>query len=172
MKPFGALSCEVLNEFRYRSGYLLSCVIVVVEHFYECPLRPVVIFRVAGTHFSFPVIAEAYFVHLLAVARYVFISCFFGVLSSLYGVLFRGKSVSVVSHRMQNVEAFEAFVAAEDIAGDVAQRMSDMQSRSRGVGEHIKDVVFGFAAINAGAVDTCFAPLVLPTAFYITEIVF
>ena len=103
-----------------------------------------VVGRVAGPHFPIPIEGETQQVQLLAVARDVFLCGFGRVLPGLYRVLFGGQAVGIETHRVQHVEALQAFVPGVDVAGDIAERMPYMQSCPGGVREHVQDVVFGF----------------------------
>ena len=67
-----------------------------------------------------------------------------GMLSGLDSVLFGRKSVSIISHRIEDIKALQAFVTCINVAGNVSQRVSHMQSCSRWIREHIKHVEFLF----------------------------
>ena len=85
---------------------------------------------VAGSDLSVPVEGETDFVQLFAIACNVFDGRHRGVLSGLNGILFGGKAVGIIAHGVKDVESFQAFVACVDVGGDVAERMTDMKSRS------------------------------------------
>ncbi len=57
----------------------------------------------------------------------------------LYRVLLGRQSEGVVPQGVQHVPAVHPVVAREDVGGDVAQRMTDMQARTGGVREHVLD---------------------------------
>ena len=103
-----------------------------------------VIFRVASTDFTVPVETETDFVQLFAVAVDIVDGSDGGMLSSLDSVLFGRKSVSIISHRIEDIKALQAFVTCINVAGNVSQRVSHMQSCSRWIREHIKHVEFLF----------------------------
>lgn len=85
------------------------------------------------------------------------------VLPRLNGVLF-GRQASVVAHRMKYVEAAKPFVARVDVRSDIAQRVSDVQTRTRRVGEHVEHVEFGTCGIGFHAIGFLFLPAALPLA--------
>ena len=151
---------------------LAVVVIVAVEHLLESPLRPVVILRVARAYLSAPVEGEANLVQLFAVAVDIVNGCNCRVLSGLDGILLGGQSVGVIPHGIQHVEALQSFVARIDVRGDVAQRVSHVQSRPAGVGEHVEDVIFRFAFIFLHAIGLVVHPPFLPFLFNFPEIIF
>ena len=102
----------------------------MVEHLYERPLCPLVIFRVAGLDFAAPVVAETDFVQLGAVAVNVLAGGDLRVLPGLYGILLGRQSVSVIAHRMENIETLQTLEAAVYVGSYVAQGMPDVKSRT------------------------------------------
>ena len=93
------------------------------------------------------------------------------MLPRLNGVLFGRQAESVVAHRMKYVEAAKPFVARVDVRSDIAQRVSDVQTRTRRVGEHVEHVEFGTCGIGFHAIGFLFLPAALPLGFYLFEIV-
>ena len=160
---------ETLRQLFDGARLLAVIVIVAVEHFLESPLRPVVILRVASADFAAPVEGEAYLVQLFAVAVDIVDGCNCRV---LYGILLGGQSVSVIAHGIQHVEALEAFISGVDVRSDVAQRMSHVQPRPAGIGEHVEDIIFLFAFIFLHAVGLVVHPSFLPFLFNFPEIIF
>ena len=79
-----------------------------------------VIAWVAGADLAVPVVAETDAVELRVVACDILRGCFLGVLSGLDGILLGGESIGVIAHGVEHIEAVEAFVARENVAGDVA----------------------------------------------------
>ena len=67
-----------------------------------------IIFRVASTDFTVPVERETYFVQLLAVAVDIVDGSDGGMLSGLDGILFCRQTVSVISHRVEYIEALQS----------------------------------------------------------------
>ena len=53
------------------------------------------------------------------------------MLPGLDGILLGRQAKCVPAHRVQDVEAAQAFVASEDVGGRVAFRMPDVQARRR-----------------------------------------
>ena len=143
-----------------------------VEHLLESPLRPFVVGRVASAHLTAPVEAESYLVELLAIPCNVLRSRLFRMLSGLNGILLSGESVGIISHRVEHIEAFQPFVARIDIAGNVSEWVSYVQSCSRRIGKHVEDVEFRLAAAFADAVGSFVCPLFSPAGLNVSEIVF
>ena len=58
--------CSLLFKGRHqlsdRTSLLLVIIIITIEHFLECPLRPMIIPRFAGTDFAVPIETEPYFI--------------------------------------------------------------------------------------------------------------
>ncbi len=154
------------------AGTVGGTVIPRVEHAQESPLCPAVEIGIACAYLTLPVETEADFVELVAVACDVLRRSHLGVLSGLDGILLGGQAESVVAHGMEYVEAVEALVAGEYVGGDVAQRVSDMQTGSRGIREHVENIIFGFVAALGRGIDTAFFPLLLPAAFDFLMLVF
>ena len=63
------------------------------------------------------------------------------MLAGLDGVLLGRQAEGVPTHGMKHMVAPGAPVTSEDIRGGVALRMADVQSRPRGIGKHVEDVV-------------------------------
>ena len=71
----------------------------------------------------------------------------------LDGKLFRGQAERVKAHGVQDVEALHALVAADDVGGDVTQRVTDVQTDAGRVREHVQHVelrLVGIEAVVAG----------------------
>ena len=60
--------------------------------------------------------------------------------SCLDGIVFGGKAKSIVSHGMKHIVAIHSQVAAINVCGGVAFRMSYMESLGGGVGEHVQHI--------------------------------
>ena len=146
-------------------------VVVRVEHLLESPLCPVIVMRIAGAHLTVPVKAEADLVELLAVAVDVLLGGDGWVLTGFDGILLGGQSVGVISHRIENIEAVEPLIASIDVAGNVSQRMTYMQSRTRRVRKHVKHVVFRTVRVLCDFVGPMVDPLFLPLFLNLSEIV-
>ena len=94
----GTYLFEGLYQFFDRASLFLIIAIIAVEHLLECPLRPMIILRFAGTYFAAPVKTETYLIQLLTVAVDIVDRSNCRMLSRLYSILFGGKSVSIISH--------------------------------------------------------------------------
>ena len=160
------------DQFGDRPRLPAVVAVVAVEHPQEGPLRPVVVVGVARDDLAVPVVGEAQLVELFAVAGNVLRRRYGRVLAGLDGVLLGGQTEGVEAHRMEYVEAAEPFVARIDIGGDVTQRVSHVQSRSRGVGEHVQDIIFGTGRINLHLIGMAALPFALPARFDLAEIIF
>ena len=147
-------------------------IVPMVEHFEEGPLRPLVIGRIAGADLARPVVGEADAVHLLPVARDVLLGGPGRVLAGLDGILLGREAEGVVAHGVQHIEAFQAFVAAVDVTGDIAERMADVQARAGRVREHVQHVIFGFGRVCLGLESVMGGPIGLPFLLDLGEIVF
>ena len=146
--------------------------IVAAKHAQEGPLRPVVIRRLAGAHLAAPVEGEADLIQLFAIAIDVVHRRHLRVLTRLDGVLLGRQTVGVVTHRVEHVEAAEAFVASVDVGGDVAQRMAHMQPCTGRVGEHVEHVVFRACMVLVHLVGLVGDPAFTPFLFDFSEGIF
>jgi hypothetical protein len=73
---------------------------------------------------------------------------------------------------VQDVEAFQALVAAVDVAGDVAQRMTHVQARSRRIREHIEHIILGTGRVGFSPEGMVRSPVGLPLLFNLYKVVF
>ena len=80
----------------------------------------------ASTDFTVPVERETYFVQLLAIAVDIVDGSDGRMLSGLDSILFCRQSVGIVAHRMQNVEALQAFVTGINIRSDITEWVAYM----------------------------------------------
>ena len=169
---FGTGLAECFNQFLDGTCLLFIVAVVAVEHLLECPLGPMVIFRFAGTDFAVPVERETYLIQLFTVSVDIVDGRNCRVLSRLYGILFCWKSVSVISHGIQYIETLQSFVAGVNIRSNISQRMTYMQSRTGGVGEHVQYIEFFLRFVFRHLVGFVFHPPFLPFLFNFPEIVF
>ena len=167
-----ALIVEYIYQHRNGTCGVGAFAVPVVEHLHKSPLCPMIKLRVAGAHLAAPIVAETDFVQLLAVTRYVFAGRYFGVLTGLNGVLLGRQTVGIIAHRMQHVVASQTFVAAENVAGDVSQRMSDVQTRARRIRKHVQNVIFWTRRVGLGLIHSVVNPILLPLLLDLFEIVF
>ena len=124
VQSFVSVDGEGFFQFFDRTGLLFIVTIIAVDHFLEGPLRPVIIFRVASTDFTVPVERETYFVQLLAFAGDIVDGSDGRMLSGLDSILFCRQTVSVLSHRVEYIEALQSFVTGVNIRSNVSQRMT------------------------------------------------
>ena len=110
------MATEYLSDKFFDRKSLIGIVVIVrVEHFDKCPLCPLVVVRLTSADFTAPVEAETDFVKLLTVAGDVLSSCHSRMLACLYGILFSGKTVRVVTHRVEDIESLLTFVSGKNI---------------------------------------------------------
>ena len=98
---------------------MLGFIVPMFEEQPKYPLRPFIIWGIAGFYLAIPIEGEADFIELFAEAFDIGFGGNRWVLSGLDGILFCGKSESIVSHWVQHVEAGKAFVAGYNIGSDV-----------------------------------------------------
>ena len=146
-------------------------VVIALEHLQESPLCPLVIFGVTSLHFTVPVIAETYFVKLLTVTGNVLVGSDFGMLTCLNSILFGGKTVGIITHGMQYIKSTQALVTCIDIASNITQRMTHMQTCSRRIGEHVKYIEFRAVLVNITLVGVVITPILLPLFLYFLIII-
>ena len=91
--------------------------------------------------------------------------------TGLDGILLSRKSESIPTHRMQHIEAFAAFVTANDVGGGITFGMTYVQSGSGWVREHIETVKFGFRKIVCCLETLVVGPELLPSGFDLLEII-
>ncbi len=138
----------------------------------EYPLRPAVILGVGRVDLAVPVVGEAERADLFAEAVDVLFGRDGGVRARLHGILLGWQAERVPPHGMQDVEAFHALVAAEDVGGRVAFRVSDMEARAGGVREHVEAVELRLRTVfRIGLESLVFKPILLPFFLYRAEIV-
>ena len=94
------------------------------------------------------------------------------MLSCLDSVLFSWEAISIVTHWVKHIEAVESLVAAVDVAGDVAERVTDVKTRSRWIREHVEYIVLRTVGIDLNLIGLVIDPLSLPFLFDVFEIVF
>ena len=159
-------------QFLNRAGFIRFLIVPTFKELQENPLRPFVIFGVAGAHLAAPVKGKTYFIELFAVTGNIFLGGLGRMLARLYGILLCGQPKGIVTHRVQHVIALVALVAGVDITGNVAQRMPHMQARAGGIGKHVQNVIFWFVAIVLGFESLVIGPKFLPLCFYLVKVIF
>ena len=91
--------------------------------------------------------------------------------SGLDGILLGRESVSIKTHRVQYIEALQAFKTGKNIGSDIPQRVADMQTRARRIRKHVKYIVFRLVRDIGGFEGFIFPPVLLPLFFDLPEIV-
>ena len=92
--------------------------------------------------------------------------------SGLDGILLSGQPEGIITHWVQHIESFQALVSCKNVRSNIAQRMTYMQTRSGGVGEHVQNVKFWFAAVVGNFIGSICSPVLLPFFFNVLRSVF
>ena len=148
-----------------------------VEEAREDPLRPPVVLRVAGRELAIPVIRQAEHLELPAVGLDVRLGELPGMDPGLDGVLLCRQPEGVKAHRVQDVTAAHPRAPGDDVAADVPDRVSHVESGPRGIGEHVQDVELRTVRVEVrvpgvrGAEGLVFVPLGLPALLDLTGVV-
>ena len=125
-------------EFGDRSCTTPFGVVPRVEHLQEDPLRPAVEVFVSGAHAAPRVVSQSEATQLTTHVGHVR----FGVHPRMDtrgdGVLFGWQTETVVTERVKNVEAHHALEASVHVGADVAERVSDVQTGTTRVREHVE----------------------------------
>ncbi len=130
---------ELCLQFRDRAGAIQIPVVPSVVNAQEDPLRPLVVLRIRGRERAPPVMAETEPVQLTLHGRDIRFGGLARMCTGLHRVLFGGQTERVVTQRVQHVAAVHPVIAREDIGGDVAEGMPDVQTRTGRVREHVLD---------------------------------
>src|SRR5688500_1423470 len=140
---------KYLNKAVDRLSLLVLPVVPAVEQLQEDPLGPLIIGRIAGAKFPAPVETETDIIHLPA----KIIDVLFGAHSRMHpmfnGILFGRQTKGIIAHRMQYIKAFQSFIPAVYITGNITQRMAYMQSGTTGIGKHIQYIILRFGRVVA-----------------------
>ena len=140
----GALTAlELRDQLGDRAGLVRLGVVPGVEDLQEDPLGPLVVVRVDRGERPALVVAQAQPAQLGLHVLHVGLGGDPRVRAGLHGVLLGGQAEGVEAQGVQDVVAGHALVAGEDVGGDVAQRVADVQARTRGVREHVHDELLG-----------------------------
>ena len=170
---YGSASAFLERGYQILDRTSLLSVIVVprAEHLQESPLGPLVVGRIAGAKLTAPIVGETDPVHLLTVTVDVVDRRHLRMLPGLNGVLLGRKAESVVPHRVKHIEALESLVAGIYVAGDVAQRMADVQTCSGRIREHIQNIELRLGRILLRLESAVLGPVGLPLFLNFPEIV-
>lgn len=163
---------EMLHETLDGHSLIKVEIIIRIEHLHERPLSPAIIVGVAGAYLTAPIERKTDLIELLAITIDIFDSSLLGVLTGLDGILLGGEAVSVITHRVKHVKTLLALKASIDIAGYIAEGMTDMQPGTRRIGEHIEDIELRTRGILMYLIDMILAPELLPALFDFLVVVF
>ena len=123
-----------------------------------------VVFHVAGREHARPVKAEAQWLHLGDHRVDILIGPIGGVAAAGHCGIFGGHAEGVKAHRVQHVKAARQLVARDDVAHRVVADMADMDA-PRGIGEHLKHIVFRLVVTAARDKGSGLFPFLLPFGF-------
>ena len=165
------LLTQFFNKFRDWFCFFLVVVVITVEHLYECPLCPVVVAWITSSYLAAPIEAETYLVKLFAIAVDILLCCYCRVLSCLYSILFGWKSICVVTHRIKYIETLKSFETCKNVRSNISKRVSYVQSCSRWIGEHVKNIEFLFVTVFIHTISVVFFPPLLPLLLNVVKIV-
>ena len=171
VQTFRTTGLESLYQLADRAGLLLVVAVVAVEHPDEGPLRPFVIFGITGTDLTAPIVAETDLFQLLPITGYIILCRDLRMLSGLDGVLLRGQSVSVVTHRVQYVKTLQTFETRINIRSYITERVANVQSRTGRIGEHVQYIVFRLIRVLFDFINLFGNPVVVPLLLNLSEIV-
>ncbi len=129
----------------------------------EYPLRPAVVLRIRRVDFAVPVVRKAEHADLLAETVDVLLRRDRRVRARFHGVLLGRQTKRVPPHRMEDVEALHALVAAQDVGRRITLGMPHVKSRTARIREHVQTVELGFArAVVRGFECLLVKPTLLP----------
>jgi len=134
-------------------------------------LGPAEVVGVSGVDFAVPVDGESKPFDLSAEVFDVGFGGDGGVGAGFDGVLLGGKSKGVPTHGVKYVVTVGFFVAGQDVGGGVAFGVSNVQSSSRGVGEHVQGVVLRLICVVDGLEGVLGFPVFLPVWLNFREFV-
>ena len=165
---------ELRFEFGDRTGLAGIGVEPGVEDLIEDPLSPAVVGLVGGGDRAALVVTQAQPIELAGHVRDVVLGIDSRMLTGLAGMFLGGQAEGVEPHGVQDVETRHALEAGVDVGGDVAEWVTDMEARSRGVREHVHDeqlravgdpewIVGEMAGRVGGVVGAVGKPLSLPS---------
>ena len=124
-------------------------VVVGVVKTEKDPLGPAHVFVVRRGDFPVPVIGKAQHLELAAEVVNVPEGGDGRMLPGLDGVLLRRKAEGVPAHGVKHVEAVHALEARHNVRGGVPFRMSHMEARAAGIGEHVQHVALGPGSVKS-----------------------
>ncbi len=152
------------------------CFFTVCQSFFhqsgEHPLFPAVIFRLAGSNFTTPVIRKAETLQLFAHLTDIGVCPLCRRKLALNRSIFRRQTKSIPANGMQHIETLHFFEARNSITQTVITYMSHMQITRR-IGKHFQTVVMWplLMSIFSSFINTGVLPYCLPFLFYLSCIV-
>ena len=133
---------ELGDELVDRAGLPDAIVVPGVEDLREDPLCPAVVVGVGRRDRAAGVVAQSEAPQLAAHVRDVAVGGDRRVLAGLHRVLLGWQTEGVEAHRVENVVAGHALEAREHVGTDVAERMANVETGARRVGEHVEHEQF------------------------------
>ena len=140
------------------------------EEIEEQALLMLVIAGIAGGDLARPVEREAHRLQLTAHRVDIGVGPLGRMRLVLHRRVFRRHAEGVPAHRVQNVEAARPLVAGHDVAHRVVADMAHVDAPG-GIGEHLKNIVFGPAVHPLGREDILVRPDLLPPGLGLTDVI-
>ncbi|MGX1120660.1 hypothetical protein RKD37_006023 [Streptomyces ambofaciens] len=134
---------ELRDQLGDRAGLPRLVVVPGVEDLQEDPLGPLVVLGVDRGERPALVVAQAQPAQLALHVLHVGLGGHARVRAGLHGVLLGGQAEGVEAQGVQDVVAGHPLEAGEDVGGDVAQGVADVQARTGRVREHVHDELLG-----------------------------
>ncbi len=142
------------------AGLLLIGQAALVEELEE-PLRPLIVFGLAGHNLAIPVVGEAHGFLLALHIRNIGERPVRRLDTVFDGCVLSWHAEGVKTHRMQDVEAFHGLVTGHDVADGVVTHVAHVQI-ARGIREHLQRVILRPLRVRLRLVDGLLLPLLLP----------
>ena len=166
-------TCNFCRNGKFADKFSLagSCIKPGVVQFGEDPLGPFEIGGIGGIDFAVPIVAQSEGLNLASEIVAVFLGRFGRMSTGLNGILFGRQSEGIPTHGVKHIEAFAAFVTANDVGGGITFGMTNVQSGPGWVREHIQTVKFGFGKIVCRLETLVVGPELLPPGFDLFEVI-
>ena len=155
----------IVHKIRFAIG---QTPVIEIE---EKPLRPAVIFRVAGGDLPIPVIGKAHQFEVVFEGGDVVVSPFPGVHPELDGGVFGRQAEGVPPHGVEDLKALHFFQPGHHVANGIVFQVSHVEVAAGGIGEHLQDVIFGFLREIRGAIEPALLPEPLPFRFNLPGVI-
>ena len=139
--------------------------------FQEHPLRPFVIFRVAGIEASVPVERKTDGFQLTCKVGNVRFGRNCRMNAGFYRVIFRWQTKRVKPHRIQNIQSLHTLFACNDVQGRVRAGMPDMEACAGRVRKFHQSIKFLFFRVDIYFVCFLIFPDFLPFALNCFKII-